>query len=292
MRSSRLTALLPAIALLFSHAGHSRGSDSFVEQAVGMEFLYVEGGFFTMGDSLGAGTAKERPAHPVTLSGYHLGRTEVTVDQFRAFTDATGYVTEAERSGSVVDIDARMNTFVRREGVSWRNPGFSQSGSDPVVWVSWNDADAFVRWLGEKTGRPYRLPTEAQWEYAARGGGTASLWSGTDRREELDRYAWHALNSSARTHPVGEKEPNSLGFHDLSGNVWEWCADWQEPYRQDWNGVLDPGGPARGKYRVLRGGSWRVGPEVIRATYRNGYAPGYSHGSIGIRVALPGGENL
>jgi formylglycine-generating enzyme required for sulfatase activity len=252
-----------------------------------MEFLPVEGGEFTMGDALGVGTAKERPAHMVSVSDFYLGRTEVTTAQFRAFADESGYLTEAERAGSVLEIDARMNTFVRREGLSWTNPGFEQTADSPAVWISWNDADAFVRWLAGKTGRPFRLPTEAEWEFAARQRGGALLWSGTNSDAEVGDYAWYALNSSAQTHPVGEKKPNSLGLFDMSGNSWEWCGDWQVPYRSSDQRTVDPAGPAQGKYKALRGGSWRVGSHVIRATYRNGYSPGYSHSSIGFRVALP-----
>ena len=279
-------ALLLLPGLLF-FPSLSPGGETFREQAANMEFLLVEGGAFTMGDTTGEGTAKERPAHPVSVSDFFLGRTEVTATQFRVFADDAGYVTEAESAGSVIDIDARMNAFVSRKGISWRNPGFEQAADDPVVWISWNDADAYVRWLAGRTGRPYRLPTEAEWEFAARERGSDLSWSGTGRAAEVGDYAWYAFNSSGRPHTVGGKKPNTLGLFDMSGNVWEWCGDWQEPYRSSGQGTVDPAGPAHGKYKALRGGSWRVGPHVIRATYRNGYAPGYSHSSIGFRVALP-----
>ncbi len=285
-RVGKFTAGLLLLPCLLISPSPSSGGEDTRELKADMAFALVEGGDFTMGDALGVGTAKERPAHQVSVSDFYLGRTEVTAAQFSAFTNESGYLTEAERAGSVMEIDPRINTFVRREGLSWRNPGFEQSPDNPAVWISWNDAAAFVRWLAAKTGRPFRLPTEAEWEFAARQRGGDLLWSGTNRDAEVGDYAWHASNSSGRTHPVGKKKPNSLGIFDMSGNVWEWCGDWQEPYEDDGETAVDPTGPAQGRYKALRGGSWRVGPDVIRATYRNGYAPAYSHSSIGFRVAL------
>jgi formylglycine-generating enzyme required for sulfatase activity len=256
------------------------------EPRAGMEFILVRGGSYRMGDFSGRGLAQERPAHPVTVNDFYLGRTEVTVAQFRAFVEATGYRTEAERAGGVIDIDPVMMSTVKRTGVSWSNPGFPQDERGPVVWVTWNDAAEYTRWLAEATGKPYRLPTEAEWEFAARERGLDLPWSGTADPNRSGEFAWFAENSGGVPHPVGGKTPNALGFHDMSGNVWEWCLDLQAPYDAADAPVLNPRGPAEGRFRALRGGSWRVGKEVVRTTYRNGYRPDYAHGSIGFRVAL------
>jgi len=283
-RSSRLTiSLLAALAIpaLARAAG-----ESLVDPRAGMEFILVRGGTYRMGDFTGRGIAQEQPAHAVTVSDFYLGRNEVTVAQYRAFAEATGYRTEAERSGGVVDIDPVMMSLVRRAGVSWSNPGFPQQDGSPVVWVTWNDAAEYTRWLAQATGKPYRLPTEAEWEFAARERGRDLPWAGTADPERSGEFVWSAENSGGTTHPVGGKAPNALGFRDLCGNVWEWCLDWQDSYQAAGEPAVDPRGPPDGRFRALRGGSWRVGREVARTTYRNGYRPDYAHSSIGFRVAL------
>ena len=256
------------------------------EPGAGMELILVRGGTYRMGDFTGRGIAQERPAHAVTVGDFYLGRNEVTVAQYRAFAAATGYRTEAERSGGVIDIDPVMKSLVRRAGVSWSTPGFPQQDDSPVVWVTWNDAAEYTRWLARVTGKPYRLPTEAEWEFAARERGRDLPWSGTADPARAGEFVWSAENSGSTTHPVGGKTPNALGFHDLCGNVWEWCLDWQAAYPESIEPLVDPRGPPEGSYRALRGGSWRVGREVARTTYRNGYRPDYAHSSIGFRVAL------
>lgn len=179
-----------------------------------------------------------------------------------------------------------MRAPVKRAGVSWSAPGFPQEDRGPVVWVTWNDAAEYTRWLARATGKPYRLPTEAEWEFAARERGRDLPWSGTPESERAGEYLWSAENSGGVPHPVGGKRANALGFHDLCGNVWEWCLDWQAAYPAGSEPLRDPRGPADGRFRALRGGSWRVGREIARTTYRNGYRPDYAHSSIGFRVAL------
>jgi sulfatase modifying factor 1 len=281
-----LFSLTLLIALL--HPLPSPAESIHREPLVSMELLLVEGGTYLMGDTFGEGLSAERPAHLVTVSDFHLGRLEVTVGQYRTFVEETGYRTDVERAGGALDIDLEMNTFKRREGISWKEPGFVQSDDFPVVWVSWNDASAFTRWLSEKTGLPYRLPTEGEWELAARERGQSLRWAGTSLDGEVGDYAWFSRNSGGRPHPGGGKKPNALGLRDLSGNVWEWCFDWQEPYGGTGSTLIDQAGLPLGRYKALRGGSWRVDEKVIRATYRNGYKPDYAHSSIGFRVALPG----
>ncbi len=282
-----MRGLLAGLLLCAAAAIGAAAGPDLVDSATGMGFLRVAGGTYRMGDDAGVGRPNERPAHHVSVSDFYLGVTEVTVGQFRAFADATGYRTGPERAGWVLDIDASMSGWARREGISWRNPGFAQTDDHPVVWVNWEDASAFVRWLAERGGRPYRLPTEAEWEYAARSGGRAERWAGVPPGGDPDAHAWHAGNAGRRTHPVGTRRPNGLGLHDMSGNVWEWCLGGEEPYREAPGPLLDPLGASTGDFRVLRGGSWRVGPDVLRTTYRSAYRTDYAHSSIGFRVALP-----
>lgn len=277
---------LCALLALATPRHAAAGQEAFVEPRTGMEFVLVRGGTYRMGDFDGRGIAQERPAHAVSVSDFHLARREVTVAQFRAFVDETGHRTDVERAGGVIDIDPVMRAPVRRTGVSWRNPGFPQGDGDPVVWVTWNDAAAFAGWLATSAGKPFRLPTEAEWEYAAREGGRDVAWSGTAERARAGEFVWSAENSGGLPHPTGSKAPNALGLHDLTGNVWEWCLDWQADYAAAKLPLVDPRGPADGRFRVLRGGSWRVGLDVARTTYRNGYRPDYAHSSIGFRVAL------
>jgi formylglycine-generating enzyme required for sulfatase activity len=278
--------LLCALLVFATARAAAAAQETFVEGRTGMEFVLVHGGTYQRGDFDGRGIPQESPAHPVTVSDFHLARREVTVSQFRAFVDETGYVTDVERAGGVIDIDPVMRAPVRRTGVAWDTPGFPQGGGDPVVWVTWNDAAAFADWLAKSTGKRFRLPTEAEWEYAAREGGRDLAWSGTSERERAGDYSWSAENSGGLPHAAGSKAPNALGLYDLTGNVWEWCLDWQAAYGPSRLPLADPRGPADGRFRVLRGGSWRVGLDVARTTYRNGYRPDYAHSSIGFRVAL------
>ena len=279
----RVVALLVAAALAEGRCASA--AESVREPLADLELVRVPGGTFDMGDLFGGGRSNERPVHSVAVRDFCLGRYEVTVAQFRRFVEATGYKTGAERQGFVVDVDAAMGSLVRRAGISWREPGLPLADDHPVTWVSWEDATAFTRWLAEKTGKPYRLPTEAEWEFAARSGGKPEKWAGVPHGEEPGEHAWYAANSGGHTHPVGLKKPNGLGLFDLSGNVWEWCLDGGYAYAPG-PVPATPAEPVRAPYPAIRGGSWRVTSDIIRVFYRSAYKPDYAHSSIGFRVAL------
>jgi formylglycine-generating enzyme required for sulfatase activity len=158
--------------------------------------------------------------------------------------------------------------------------------SCPIENVSWNDIQDFIEKLNEKTGRYYRLPTEAEWEYAARSGGKGAKWSGTNDMHELAEYAWYADNAEKKTHPVGKKKPNSLGIHDMSGNITEWVRDRYDAKYYKQSPKENPRGPQSGGYRVLRGGSFYDNLRYIRTTYREEYPQSYRISSIGFRLVM------
>ncbi|MBI5374569.1 MAG: SUMF1/EgtB/PvdO family nonheme iron enzyme [Candidatus Schekmanbacteria bacterium] len=261
----------------------------------GMKMVLIKGGTFDMGDTFGNGGEDEKPAHTIKVDSFYLSETEVTVGQYREFAKATGYKTEAEKTGGVLFWGGSV--WEQKNGTYWDNLGFSQSESHPVAGISWNDAVAYVDWLTKKTGKKYRLPTEAEWEYAAREGGKKIKysWGNSEPDGTNCNYAdsntdfdWSDKKHNDRykiTAPVKSYKPNSLGLYEMSGNLWEWCSDWygRQYYK---NSTKDnPKGPLSGKSRVLRGGSWFNKPELIRCIYRGMHRPGIGYSNIGFRVA-------
>jgi formylglycine-generating enzyme required for sulfatase activity len=215
--------------------------------SLGMEFILIAAGVFTMGDG-GRGEA-----YRVTISRpFYLGKYQVTQAQWVA--------------------------------VMGSNPSHFKGERNPVENVSWNDAQTFIQRLNEQedTGK-YRLPTEAEWEYAARAGAT-SAYSFGNNPGQLIRCAWFKDNSDKQTHPVGELQPNAWGLYDMHGNVWEWVNDWYGIYPA--SAVADPCGPSSGDSRVLRGGSWLNDAWYLRSASRCFYAPDYCLERFGFRLAL------
>jgi formylglycine-generating enzyme required for sulfatase activity len=165
------------------------------------------------------------------------------------------------------------------------NPSFFKKRGDdcPVDTVSWFDAQAFIAQLNKVEGRKkYRLPTEAEWEYACRAGSTTRFCFG-NYSPELEEYAWYIANSERTTHPVGQKRPNAWGLYDMHGNVWEWCQDWSGDYPE--GPISDPTGAASGQARVLRGGTWLSDTDYLRSAGRVGFSPDFRYHLIGFRLA-------
>ncbi|WP_423816368.1 SUMF1/EgtB/PvdO family nonheme iron enzyme [Salinibacter grassmerensis] len=236
-----------------------------------IEWKRITEGSFVMGSD--RGSADTRPSHRVEItSPFRMSAHEVTVRQFRMFVEATGYETDAERLGGAWSADNRDS--LRTPGLTWRNPGFEQADDHPVVNVSWNDAQAFAKWIGG------RLPTEAEWEYAARAGTTSPKLPG-----EWQETAWYSENANGRTHPVAQKESNEWGLYDVQGNVWEWVQDWYSPNYYQKSSKKDPRGPESGQLRVCRGGSWHN--DTCWLPTRNRASPTYRANNIGFRVVLP-----
>ncbi len=217
-----------------------------------LQMVYVEGGTFTMGATPEQGSEAydyEKPAHKVTLSSYYIGKFEVTQAQWRAIMGKT------------------PSSFI--------------GDNNPVERVSWNEAQEFCQKLSTLTGKKYRLPTEAEWEYAARGGNKSKgyKYSGSNT---IGDVAWYTSNSGRKTHPVGQKQPNELGIYDMSGNLWEWCYDWKGSYSS--SPQTNPTGPTSGSTRVFRGGSWEYTAKICRVAYRDGNFPGIRGSYLGLRV--------
>jgi formylglycine-generating enzyme required for sulfatase activity len=218
-----------------------------------MEFVLIPAGEFLMGSS--NGSERERPVHTVLISqAFFLGKYAVTQGQ--------------------------------REAVMGTNPSrFQEYPSQPVEQVFWEDTQEFIRRLKVREGGiTYRLPTEAEWEYAACAGSTTAYSFG-DNVGQLSAYLWYRDNAGGTTHPVGQLQPNAWGLYDMHGNVWEWVQDWYGAYAAyAAEAVIDPLGPASGSERVLRGGSWLNRARNCRAAYRRYATPGYRGGDLGVRL--------
>jgi formylglycine-generating enzyme len=224
----------------------------------------------------------------------------VTVGEFRKFVEATNYKTDAENGDGSYVFDG--TTTPKKAGINWR---YGASGSvrpqseenHPVVHVSWNDAVEYCRWLSEKKGKSYRLPTEAEWEYACRAGSRTPFNTGDNITTSQANYNGHnPYNNNPRgvlrqnTVPVDSFAPNAWGLYNMHGNVYEWCSDWySETYYDECkaNGtVINPAGPAIGSYRVLRGGGWGYDAANCRSAFRNRIYPDYRDNFIGFRVVF------
>ena len=260
--------------------------------SLGMKFVKIPSGSFMMGSGISASEVenqyggkekwyeREHPQHRVTISKpFYMQTMEVTVGQWRSFARDTGYKTEAETSGGAY---VWTGKWEKKEGTYWDNPGFEQTDNNPVTCVSWKDAQAFIKWLNRKEGKDYRLPTEAEWEYAARAGSRTRFCYGNNK-DGLAEYAWYRDNSGKRTHSVGEKKPNSWGLYDMHGNVYEWCQDWYGEYSP--GSVTDPTGPSSGSRRVVRGGSWSAYAGLCRSADHDRETPGLGCDYLGFRLA-------
>ena len=227
----------------------------FTVNGVSFKMIAVQGGIFTMGATSEQGSEEpfydEIPAHQVILSNYMIGETEVTQELWQA--------------------------------VMGSNPSYFQGKQNPVEQVSWDLCQEFVKKLNQMTGMQFRLPTEAEWEYAARGGNKSRGYRYAGNNN-LDEVAWHDKNSGRRTHPIKQKQANELGLYDMSGNVMEWCQDWYGNYSS--SAQTNPKGPASGSRRVYRGGGWCLNAGRCRVSFRYGNTPTLRLNSLGFRLAL------
>lgn len=295
------------------------------ENSLGMKFTLIPGGEFNMGSDESVASrqgdypqyeaarldlADERPAHKVRITkAFYFGTFEVTRGDFGKFVEQSGRLSDAESDGTGgyghergrgLDGDA----FAGRDPkYNWKNTGFPQEDGHPVVNVTWDDAVAMAQWLSKKEGRRYRLPTEAEWEYACRAGTTTRYYNGdspknllqvavaydADTLEEFPQWTPFALQGHDKyrfTAPVGSKLPNAFGLFDMHGNAWEWCSDF---YSEDYyakSPVDDPQGPTEGARRVRRGGSWHSWSFYTRSTFRNYNTQASRYPLLGFRLVL------
>ena len=243
--------ILIAVGLTIWLWGYSRDQallkvqSLFVSIHLAPDMQPVAAGRFQQGDTQGRGDQFEKPQRQVTMKTFAMGKFEVTFDEYDRFALATGRLFPGDQG--------------------WGR------GRRPVINVSWAEAKAYAEWLSKQTSKRYRLPTESEWEYAARSEGKDDLWAGTSDEEKLAEYAVYAKNSQNRTAQVGEKQSNALGLHDMSGNVWEWVEDcWHDTYKQapsDGTVWLEADN-GNCQMRVVRGGSWTNDPGDLRASYR------------------------
>jgi formylglycine-generating enzyme required for sulfatase activity/WD40 repeat protein len=274
--------------------------------SIGMKLVPIPPGKFFMGSPVDepGRQSNEGPRHEVVLTRpFYLGMHEVTVGQYKAFLQDTGYQTEAEKAGGAYAL-APNNSFKLIAQANWRNPGFEQTDEHPVVCVSYNDALAFCAWLSRKEGRTYGLPTEAQWEYACRAGTTTRYQNGdeSEKQVEVGNVAdgtlkkrlpnWPTIvaeDGYVFTAPVGKFRANAFGLYDMHGNVKEWCQDWYESDYYRLGDNQDPQGPTSGTARVFRGGPWSG--DGSRAAQRGSSAPACRYAEVGFRVCLRLGPN-
>ncbi len=227
----------------------------WTEPVTGMVFVWVEGGCYEMGcgdwtDSCGS---DESPVHEVCVDGFWMGKYEVTQGQWQQIMGS--------------------------------NPSYFKTGDNyPVETVSWNDCQNFINKLNSQSGSTFRLPTEAEWEYAARSGGREEKYAGGN---DLDGLGWYSSNSGSHTHEIGTKAANGLGIYDMSGNVYEWCQDWYAFNYYAGSPRDNPKGPSTGSYRVSRGGAWSHNAQNCRAAKRYNGGPDRKYDNMGFRVVLP-----
>jgi formylglycine-generating enzyme required for sulfatase activity len=244
------------------------------------------------------------PQHRVAITKpFLLGSTHVTVAQFRKFVEATKYVTEAEQYGFGDSTDKKLSDKIEawQRGRNWKAPGYDVADDAPVTQITWNDACAYCAWLSEQDHRVpwyrsdgkggwqiaaqadgYRLPTEAEWEYACRAGTTTQFSFGDDPAL-MDKYGWYSKNSGGHTNPVALKLPNPFGLYDMHGNAEEWCQDWHGGKWYEQSPADDPLGPSSGSYRVIRGGHWDSYVSLCRSAYRGNLAPSFRSSHFGFR---------
>ncbi len=283
MKAIQTIGFVTGVTVLFlvfqADASIGRGEEppGALSNSIGMRLVPIRAGTFQMGSPPGEpGRGRDERQHEVMISGnYHMGAHEVTQSQFAKIMEG--------------DNPSFFQGMAMKKWFEKDTPTLDY----PVESVTWFDAVKFCQRLSDipaekMAGRVYRLPTEAEWEYACRAGTTSRFFFGEDEGD-LRFYAWFRPNAGQRTHPVGQKRPNSWGLHDMYGNVWEWCSDWYEPEYPS-GAVKDPKGPDRGSLKVIRGGDWGDEPPYCRSAERDSIQPGHTGNDRGFRVVMIQGQ--
>ncbi len=259
---------------------------NFTETATGVSFemVAIKGGTFRISSDANEGN-ETSPPYDITLKDFYMGQTEVTIGEYLIFCKASNqHWPEWLEKGSSYYIygNGKEKNYYKTIGMAEENT------EHPITGVSWDDAKAYCAWLSQKTGKNYRLPSEAEWEYAAGGGAlNRTKWAGTNDESSLGEYAVYSSNSGSKTASVKSKKPNALGLYDMSGNVWEWCED---DYHANYNGIPKDGSAwvdnPRSSLRVYRGGGWSDDAGLCRVSIRGYYFPNYRNYFLGFRVVL------
>lgn len=256
MKKSLRTAMIIGFLLAVGTAFAGAENRNYTDPVTGMEFVWVQGGCFQMGDTFDSGlyyNENEKPVHKVCVDGFWIGKTEVTQGQWRKIMSS--------------------------------NPSYFKKGDNyPIESVSWVDCQAFIKKMNSQSGKKFRLPYEAEWEYAARSGGKSENYAGGS---DIGQVAWYSENSGNEPQPVGGKSPNGLELYDMSGNVFEWCEDWYGKNYYSNSPQDNPHGPSEGTHRILRGGSWMDVPSDVRNSFRFRGQPGGRDNYLGFRLVLP-----
>ncbi|MGD0585297.1 MAG: SUMF1/EgtB/PvdO family nonheme iron enzyme [Oryzomonas sp.] len=252
-RLSLITTCIWFMPMFAASPSFGAAVKEYDDPVAGIRFTPVAGGCFKMGDTFDDGASNEIPPHDVCVSGFDIATQKTTQEQWKK--------------------------------VMGGNPSFFKSCGDdcPVENVSWNDVQQFIAKLNKLSGKVYRLPTEAEWEYACRSGGKSEKFCGGN---DVMAVAWYFSTSGDHTQPVGRKRPNGLGIFDMSGNVWEWVGDW---YDEKYSTTIkeNPHGPSTGSNRVIRGGGWFMLPRNVRATVRSSLPPAVHTYDVGFRLVAP-----
>jgi formylglycine-generating enzyme required for sulfatase activity len=246
--------VVESIAELLGYVPNIQSQPKVISAPIAGDMVFVQGGTFKMGGTIEHGSDcydNEKPVHDVTVGDFYIGKYQVTQ---KLWAQVTG-----------------------------GNPSKFLGDDLPVENVSWNDVQEFIAKLNRQTGKKYRLPTEAEWEYAARGGngGNGYKYAGSG---DIDVVAWYGGNGGDKTHQVGTRRPNESGIYDMSGNVWEWVSDWYGGYAAE--AQENPQGPPSGSHRVHRGGSCYSAAKHCRVSLRYGHDPGHRDGDLGFRLAV------
>jgi formylglycine-generating enzyme required for sulfatase activity len=283
----------------------AKKTQSTSKNSIEPEMVSIQGASFNMGSNE---NEDEKPIHRVTVSSFKMAKYEVTVKEFAAFINATNYQTDAEKIGNSWVFNSK---FEESDGVTWRDDeeGRHRPETDwnkPAIHVSWNDATAYCDWLSKKKGKTFRLPTEAEWEFAAGSGakhykyswgsyelsdsenvGNVADETTHPKYGKLENYGFVGYKDGYFfAAPVGSFQPNELGLYDMTGNVWELCSDWYDATYYANSPSSNPRGPSSGSYRVMRGGSWFKAATDCRVAYRSNIGPAKRGSNSGFRVVL------
>ena len=251
------------------------------------DMILIPAGEFEMGSN--EGKDDEKPVHKVYLDAYYIDKYEVTNEQYAGFLNKWGKTTD-ENGEEMINLEGSYRTekcrILKEGGRFVVESGYEKH---PVIYVSWYGANQYAKYYGK------RLPTEAEWEKACRGGSEGKFFFG-DNESELDEYAWYYKNSGSIVHPVGEKKPNKFGIYDMYGNIWEWCADWHDKkyyasvlgpaLRDEKSPNNNPKGPDSGQYKILRGSSWDGGASSCHSSFRSFDIPSSRWVKFGFRCAF------